>query len=289
MSPFAALIAALAVLAISVSPACGAAIPHTFVEQNTDQTTTSTSYVDISGASITSANFTVGKKYLLFATAQIREATSGTMGVRLVRGSTEFAGSESVDNLGNGAGLRRTWSFFTVWTAAAEDVKIQFRSTGGETVNADQLFLLAIQLSDNLTENTDWCYSATTPNDGLTTTFADGASCTVTPATASNWLVLTLSRIDITVANDNVKTRINRSGEASSTTPEIDINENTNIAFGTYGLARVFSLTSASNTFKEQSASAASSNTRTHSAVFILNMNKFAAAAQAYSAGPTAL
>jgi hypothetical protein len=76
---------------------------------------------------------------------------------------------------------------------------------------------------------------------------------------------------------------------ATTTTPEIDINENTNIAFGTYGLARVFSLTSASNTFKEQSASAASSNTRTHSAVFILNMNKFAAAAQAYSAGPTAL
>jgi hypothetical protein len=51
----------------------------------------------------------------------------------------------------------------------------------------------------------------------------------------------------------------------------------------------VFSLGTSANTFKEQSASAASSNTRTHSAGFILNRDKFTSSAATYTVGPTSL
>ena len=42
-----------------------ATVDHTFVEVTTGQTTSSTSYVDISGATVSSSNFVTGEKYLL--------------------------------------------------------------------------------------------------------------------------------------------------------------------------------------------------------------------------------
>ena len=94
-------------------------VPHAFTEVNTQQTTTSTSYVDVSGASITSGNFIAGKNYFIQFCGQFSEDGSSFGWVRAVHGSTAFSESEqtfyrSSTNIDNTA-----ICWFTVWTAVS--------------------------------------------------------------------------------------------------------------------------------------------------------------------------
>lgn len=272
-----------------------AAIPHSFTEQNTQQTTTSATYVNVSGASIASGQFTVGKKYLIVVTAQVSQNTGAANYLfRVLHGSTEFAGSE-MGNRNHATPELSVYCFFTVWTAVSgEAIQLQFhRGVDGGIAQADQIALLAIQISDDLIENTDWFYAEDNGSLGLTTTYQDGASITFTPGTASHdWLVMTVSRADLTSAAISAKSRISRSGEASSTLPECvwEVEEASDSLFTNLGLARVFSLGASSNTFKEQAAcSSGTAHTRTNSRVFALNLNKFKNHANAYTEGDLGL
>jgi hypothetical protein len=259
-----------------------AAIAHAFTEQNTAQTTTSGTYGDVSGAAITSGNFTAGKKYLLCVTAQINENSSGLVSVKTQHGTTDFAQSEYIFGAA-GSADRATYCFMTVWTAvSSEGIKLQFKTSAG-TGAVDQISLFAMNLSDDLTENTDWFFAERTNDDALSTTPTDGASVTFTPGTAGqNWLVLANTQYDIS-ATDLVSSNITRSGEASSSTPSAQASYATASNQPCFALARVFSLGASSNTFKEVSASGATSNTRLNSAIFALNLGKFAVNQAAYT------
>src|SRR5262249_58402915 len=100
--------------------------------------------------------------------------------------------------------------------------KLQFRRLeylGIAQVN--RIAMLAINLSDDLAENTDWAFAEDATDVTLTTAFADGASVTVTPAGASDWLVLTSSQgPGVNGGAALALTRISRAGEAAAVPPE---------------------------------------------------------------------
>ncbi len=54
------------------------------------------------------------------------------------------------------------YSYFTVWTAANEDISLQFRAdeADGDDVEADQVTIFAMNLDDGLVEDQDWYYDS---------------------------------------------------------------------------------------------------------------------------------
>lgn len=262
-----------------------AEIPHAFAEQNTQQTTTSTTYVDITGASIASGSFVTGKDYFIQFCGQFSEDGNSIGWVRALHGSTAFAESEQSFYKSSTAVDHIPLCWFTVWTAvASEGIKLQFRhNSGTQTVTANFIGVVAIQLEDYLVSGTDYCFAESVADEALSTTPDDGGSCTVTPSGSSDWLALAYAQVDRSDTTTRQISRIVRSGEASSTLPAGDIlPEQTTGLYAQYH-ARVFAFGESSNTIKEQSEATTTANTRTHSSVFILNLNKFAAHANAYT------
>jgi hypothetical protein len=266
-----------------------AVINHTFVEVNTSQTTTSATYVDVPGAAITSGNFTAGKKYLLYLTCKANENSGGFVHFKVLHGSTDFVDTDIFHSV---SGTNRlTYTFMTVWTAvASEGVKLQFSVSSG-TAAVDHVAFIAINLTDNLTENVDWFYDEDTVDEGLGVTPDDGATVTFTPGTAGHdWLVLTHSFYDATSTSAIATSYIERSGEASSTTPSSSYQPSaTASVFFSFGLARVYTLSNVSNTFKEVSVGSEAGNIRFMSRIFALNLNKFRNHSFAYTEAGTNL
>jgi len=268
------------------------AIAHTFVEVNSEFTTASNVYVDVTGAVISSGSFTVGKKYLLVITAQVVEDAGGYFFMQPRHGSTDFAESGQYfapAGSGSGVNFRYTYGWFTVWTAVSgEAIQLRMGVTSGNAI-VNKVGMLAICLSDDVVENTDWFFAEATADASLSTTPSDGASITFTPSGASDWLVLSLARIDYSATSVIVTSKMVRSGEASSSTPAEVLDASATDQEDTRFLARVFACTAASNTFKEQSVSGSSSSTRVYSSIFALNLNKFAAHGFTYTDGGQAL
>jgi hypothetical protein len=260
-----------------------AAIAHAFTEQNTAQTTTGTAYGDVTGASIASGSFVAGKKYLIFITAQVSNNTAGEqVGLIATHGTTDFAESELVFDVIS-ANERATYGWFTVWTAVSgEGIKLRFKASAG-TSAADQIAIFAMNLSDNLTENTDWFFNERATDDALTATPVVGASITFTPETASqDWLVLSYAQVDPTATNTTPESSLQES-VGGTTTPSAGYEVADATGIIQYPLARVFSLSAASHQFNEVSISESSTHTRLHSSMFILNLNKFKNHANAYT------
>ncbi len=272
---------------LSGSMAYGAAIDHTFVEQNTAQTHNTSTPTDITGAAITSGNFTAGKKYLIFNTYAPNEDASGLLTIRTEHGSTDFAESVQTFNIASTNAFRFPTGWFTVWTAvSSEGIKLQHSVSSGN-VSTDQIAMLKINLSDDVTENTDWFFAERSTDDALSTTPSDGAS--ITFSIAGTWLVCTYAQVDITDASTSVTSAIVRSGEAASSLPQGLLHEQSTSAVLPFVLCRVFTTTAASNTFKEQSVASGSFHTRLHSSIFALNLEKFAARTSAYTEADTNL
>ncbi|MBI5145777.1 MAG: hypothetical protein HZA84_00990, partial [Thaumarchaeota archaeon] len=263
-----------------VCEVCLAQVGHIFVEQTTRQTSSSTSYVNITGATITSSNFVAGNKYLLVFNSLLdgSNAAGGDFGIRTTHGNTAFTGSEMVVNP-TSTTTRTTYHWFTVWTATNEDINLQFKTRlGSHTVGADQITMFALNLSDDFIENVDWKYAEDTTSASLTTSFGSRASTSITPQTAGDdWLVMSTASHSGLAATRQLDVRLARSGEASSNQPEF-IQQgadatNDKMAHTPF---RVFNLSSTSNTFTLESRSiGGSSGTYQSSAVFLINLDKF--------------
>lgn len=118
--------------------------------------------------------------------------------------STAFAESEQRYEI-QFAGAEHMYSWWTVFTqpGTPETIKMQYRNvtSAGHTVYADEIQIIAINLSDDLTENTDWHYAADTTQTAQTGSFVDRASITFTPSSGVNdWLILGRIGIDHTPA-----------------------------------------------------------------------------------------
>jgi hypothetical protein len=148
-----------------------AAIAHASRVNTTNQTTASTTYIDATNGDIASGSFTTGDKYLILAMAQlgVNNSFQGVF-LRVVHGSTAFDDSEQL--WANSATTRRTpYFWWTVWTAVSgEDINIQYsgniHNVGAPSL--DFIVLLAINLSDDVTENTDWFSAERSTDDALT-------------------------------------------------------------------------------------------------------------------------
>lgn len=260
-------------------------IEHTYVEQTTAQTHTGdTSWTDISGASISSASFTTGDKYLIIANLMSTSDSATTnIGIRTLHGSTAFAGS--VDSYeSSGTGQYRDYMYFTVWTAvASEGVKMQFMvDNSATTVTAEQISITAINLSDDVTENTDWFYDEVTASTSLGTTWSgwsggvnNNAEIAFTPNGTDDWLILALGQVVPTSTVQNLESRINQTN--TSFTPRVshEGEDGTNDKF-LETMVKSFTPSNSAHTFTQQSRNdGGSTGTREHSAIFALNLNKF--------------
>ncbi|MBD3253413.1 hypothetical protein GF386_06780, partial [Candidatus Pacearchaeota archaeon] len=258
-------------------------LPHVFIEQTSAQTRTGvSSWGDISGAVIDSGNFTAGRKYLIVATAQIgMNDGAGDYGARLLHGSAAFTGSDHIfDPYYATSSYMYFW--FTVWTAVeGEDVQLQHITLdSSDTVSTDQVTILAIELSEILTEDTDWFFDEDASSTGLSDSWSssNNAEIQFTPnSNSEDWLILATGRIDQDSSSRNWETRINSAGTITSTQPEISIEgEDTTNDRYVHTLARVYTLNNEENTFTSQSRrDSGSGGTRTYSAIFALNLENF--------------
>lgn len=261
-------------------------IAYAFTEKNTATDNTSASYADLTDCAIADTSFTAGKRYLVLVTAQYANVSAGAYaGLRTLHGSTAFAESEHEHSCAS-ASEYISYAWMTVWTAvASEGIKLQGITSGGTTQRVNYVSILAMQLDDYLGENTDWFFHERSTDDVLSTTPTSGATVTFSPASASDWLVISSAQMNYGDNTTQVISTITRSGEDSSTTPATQIEIQSVLDnFRLHFLTRVFSLGAASNTFTEQSAtSTGTAHTRTNSAIFAMNLSKFAASGFAYT------
>lgn len=279
----------LAALLLSLSPsmAHAASVAHAFAEVASDQTSTSSTFGACTGASLADTNFTAGKKYLLLSKSQLSYTLGDGTEARFVHGSTEFDGSKAwID--ASATGWRITFPFMRVWTAvSSEAITLQFRSRAGgaNTAYCNFAGLFAMNLSDDLTENTDWFYNENATDNGATTSWQDGATITVP---AGTWLVAGHILTDAAAQSTNYP--MVRLTDGTNTVPatQVDVGVGTRDEKAS-GLERVYTV-AGSTTFKVQYAvSASTTANHLHSAIFALNMAKFAGATSAYTEGSQAL
>lgn len=234
---------------------------------------------------MSNANLTVGKKYwiLVSCTAKL-ETTSINGSVRLLHGSTPFPGSTVTFE--SRSGHMHNYLFSIVWTAvASEDIKLQIRSIDNSAfwIEADEVVMNAINLSDDLTEGEDWFFAENATAATLTTTFGGNGqvpSITIDSADHADgdrYLVVAVGQIDPDDTTNNYETRIERSGEASDTDP-LASQEGENVLDIVHQcMMKVFALGAASNTFATQSRrdAGADGGTKEYGSVFAINLEKF--------------
>lgn len=270
-----------------------AEINHSFTTPvTTPVTTTSTTYTDIAGATIASTEFVTGRKYLIFILAKL-EINSGAniLSAKTLHGSTDFAESEMV-NEGGGAAQYFNYKWFTVWTAVSgEGIKMQFKASAG-TVTADQITLFAMEISEDLTENTDWFFDHNATSTSMTTSNSttNNATVTFTPGTAGDdWLVMFTARTSGNSISANTENKLTRSGEAAETEIMESQEGEDNADRMLHAAWKVYNLGAASNTFEEQVRRETGGGTRISSSVFAINLNKFEKHSSSYTAGSLAI
>ena len=136
------------------------------------------------------SNFTVGERYLIIAQGSHSTGNQNQQsGFRVMHGGTAFSESVGIEETDRtGAAYRGRYFWFTVWTAADEDIEIQsYRS--GDTAATDGVDLIAIN-AEELIAHGDLKWAVATAAAGpLTTTPTAKVSTVWRPLRAGdNWL-----------------------------------------------------------------------------------------------------
>lgn len=268
-------------------PSWGAEIEHASASVTSNVTTSSTSFTDVTGATLASGNFTTGKKYLLLCTAQMGATSSDGTETQFIHGSTAFSGSGSWSPFGL-TGVRNIYSFMTVWTAvSSEGVALQYRSRlgGANTAASNFAHVFAMNLSDDLTENTDWFFNEVSADDAMSTSYENGASVTVG---AGDWLVI--GNIQVDFGAQAVNTVAVRLSDGTNVLPVADIDiGNSALDETVMGLSRVYTVASSATYTVQYKVSASTTANHLHSKIFAINLNKFRNHVSAYTEAGTNL
>ena len=263
-----------------------AVIPHIFLRMVTNRTRALSSFATITNSEITDDKFTNGDDYLILATAQTSgDSTATSVQIRLVHGSTAFADSLQSYEPASGSAIRRhTYAIIRLWTAVSgEGIKLEFASLdNSNTINANFVHITAFNMSGSgLTRGTDWDYKEEDADTTLSTSWSSSNNASLTfasPPAGSRWWILAWCQNDNGDNITSLASRIERSGEASDTS-RVYMREGEIAAdFDTPLLSAVYTCSS-SNTFKQQSRNdSASTGDRRFSAIFAINLEKFAQA-----------
>lgn len=259
-----------------------AEIEHVHVAVNTDQTTSSSTFTDISGATISNANLTAGKQYALLVTAQCSYTSGDGTFVRLVHGSTEFDGTLTAIDASS-TGWRQSKVVVRVWTAVGgEDVKLQFRSRNGgaNVAYCNFVDMWAINLDDDLTTS-QWKYNEVSADDAMSTSWENGAAVTVG---AGTWMVWCNVTTDSGAQTTNyVSVRIS---DGTNVLPQaqvdVGVGSNSRDLKG-YGLMRPYTVASSTTYTCQYKVSASTTGNHLHSTALALDLTAFAQYATAYT------
>jgi hypothetical protein len=250
---------------------------------------TSTTWVDV--ATIPAASFTAGAKYLILAFAMFQSSSSANEGrLRLVRGTTptEFTDAYNAEELlANTTHSQAGWMTMYTQPGTTELVKIQISSSAASTTTGEWGHIIAINLDDIGTEDTDYRYNEVTADLTLSTSYQDGATETWTPNGTDKWLMIgqvswvpgdVAAQTDVQIVLDGTSVGL-VSEEGEDVTNE---RRNRLIMWAA-------TPTNASHTFKVQAKGETATGTVQSSRVFVLNLSKFAQADYNVSSGTTAL
>jgi len=259
-----------------------ATIPHALVTGLANFSYTSSTFQIPPGAVLASSNFVAGRKYLIIATAQMLGGTSQNLGARMRHGGNVFPTSEFFVEPADGDD-RYAYKWFHLWTAVdSEDIDMQVNEQGDGTAEIDQLQIVVIELSECFQEGTDFLYDINETNTNIPVgsfTSTNNASVTFTPANAGDdWLVIGIQQLDPADTSTEQLTRMERSGEASSLTPDTaQEGEDTGEDIMQHMIARVFNLGAVSNTFAMTASreSGGSPGVRLSSTIIAIRLNKF--------------
>ena len=180
-----------------------------------------------------------------------------------------------------------TW--FTVWTAvASEGIKMQHKSNSASIpTHSDQISMVAIEISEELTEGTDWDFDFNSTNNSLTSSFANYSTLTIEAGdhnSGDTWLVLGYANLEVNSLTENYESRLQRSGEADSTEPTISREGEDPSEQSLQFFARTFDLGSSDNTFTIGVRSdGAGSGSHGFSGLFALNLEKFVDSNEIYT------
>jgi len=179
--------------------------------------------------------------------------------------------------------LTQMWLFRYTQPATTELVKVQFNNTDGTAVMTHMFsVIIAIRLSDDFTENTDFFWQELTTDAADAATFTDRAAVTFTPNGSDTWLVVGQACLEANALSVAHHVRIQDSVGPTNYGDDDRLSKDLDDIFNTgYCVARVPS--NASHTFKVQTQSATSTNILS-SRILALNLAKFAQRSQAYTA-----
>jgi len=209
-------------LRLATGVTAGAAVGHIIVTQDDFQTTTSATYVDISGAVVPYASMEANEDYVVFVRAYIGNTTSTTTNqnkCRLTKDGSLVGGSEHIyespGTTAESVGMIYEWGG-VVNSGASGDLQLQHLSgNGSDTMMADNINIMMIKV-DDLTLNTNVFHDtdATTVelDDGNfppLVWFDTGAGVTIGDG-VSDYLVFGSVRItDFLTGGNTVSVRVN--------------------------------------------------------------------------------
>ena len=268
-------------------------INHTFIEDTTNRTTTLTD-AQITNMSVASSFFTTSKQYLITSTAAFSHSDVAENGwIWMKHGTTNFTGS-IMKREPMTASSRYSYAYFTVWTAVvSEGIDMRFGRPTAGTVGSDQSTIFIMNLSDDLTENTDWVYASDSSSLTHTTTFATEAAATINPPVESqDWLNMVHAHQLYNNVTVNCDLRIN---DFASATSPLYTEEGEDSVFNDElcrVIAKVNTGVSTGNKtvsveVRDDGTSAGTQNVTDYSQAFALNLHKFAARASVYTAAST--
>jgi hypothetical protein len=202
-----------------------AAIAHGSLNDATARTTTSNSYVEVSQYTVSNANFSAGDKYLIVVKTSLNNSsTSGQTAFKAMHGTT-FAGASSfTDSVYIGDARRSSASYvghgyhyFTVWTAVSnENLYFALQAvTSSTTARSQEFSVMWINLSDDVTENTDWRYATASPAGNAPTSYGSSSGASLTfNGNGDDWLILghTHWLIDSTTADHFMQINFDSAG-----------------------------------------------------------------------------
>lgn len=223
---------------------------------------------------IAGSNFTVGEQYLILCWGYYNNSSANSIsGMRITHGGAAFAESEStleVDE--SAAAYKMPYFWFTVWTAANEDLEVEYNRSGN-TSRVEDVTLVVMNAEDLIT-NGDLQYNIDTAGGTISTTLATKASVTWTPDNnGDTWLVMAYSRGDINaVTGDTYEQRLVLGG-TNMTTAIIDGEDTTNTPVLPSAYARTF--TNASTTIALQIRRGNGAHAWLAAGIFALRLNVF--------------
>ncbi len=245
--------------------------------------------VNVTDSIIPASDFTTGRDYLIMFNVDLAGSSAAQeVNFRLMHGTTSFhETTESEDQIKiemavgstglNAYGL----SFVTVWEAVAgEDVYLQGYMDGTATFSVSNRNLIAIEISEELTENTDWFYNANTSDEDLTTTWQtnDLATITFTPDNDGDmWLVMGQNIVDPGSNSVNYQTRLNSSGTINDDAPMTSREPEDSVEQILQFVMRAYILSDEEQTFAIQSRSDSGTQApgKVDGGIFAMNLNKF--------------